>query len=261
MSVSKPTFLIVPGAWHPSSAYQILADQLNAANCTAVIATHPSLNSKEPSSVTCAQDAQAVRSVLLSLLDKNEDVVVVAHSYGCVTGSGAAYGLSKASRAKAGKRSGVIGIVCIAGFLLHGGANMSSMKPPAYVLLDQPEPGFCETSNPADIFYHDLDEQSAASMVRSLQPQAMGPFASDSPPTAWEEPEFEGKLAYVRATQDRAVPLFVQDMMMEKSQVKWLVKDIETSHSPFLSRPKELTNLLLECVDHFLVSDGPQSTT
>jgi hypothetical protein len=84
-------------------------------------------------------------------------------------------------------------------------------------------------------------------------------FASASPPTAWQEPEYKGKLAYVRTMQDRAVPLFVQDMMMERSHVKWLVKDIETSHSPFLSRPKELTGLLLDCVNHFLASDASHS--
>jgi predicted alpha/beta hydrolase family esterase len=138
MSSSKPTFLIVPGAWHPSSAYQLLADQLNTSNFTAVIATHPSLNSKEPLSATSAQDTQVVRAILLSLLDKTEDVVLVAHSYGGVSGSGAAHGLSKISRVNAGKRNGVIGIVYIAGFLIPSGANMSSlMGTPAYMLPNQ----------------------------------------------------------------------------------------------------------------------------
>lgn len=115
--------------------------------------------------------------------------------------------------------------------------------------------------NPSDVFYHDLNSNTALTMIQSLEPQALHSFDTPAPPAAWQEPEFDGRLAYVRTTKDKAVPAFVQDTMMEKSQAKWLVKDIEASHSPFLSRPKELTGLVLECVNDFLSTSASRSAT
>jgi len=263
MSISRPIFIIVPGAWHAPSSYEILANHLKATNATVLIAAHPSLNSAQPLTVTCTQDADTVRKLFLPLIeDEEKDVVLVAHSYGGVSGSGAAYGLSKFSRAKAGKRGGVIGIVFIAAFVIPEGASMKGMLGnPPYLLPDQPIPGLCETANPVDIFYHDVDSHTSSVLAQSLQPQALGAFETPAPPMAWQEPEFEGKLAYLRCTQDRAVPAFVQDMMMEKSQVMWLVKDIETSHSPFLSRPKELAELVMDCTNIFLSRNSGSATS
>ena len=153
MSVSKPTIIIVPGAWHAPSSYDKLAEELKAANFTALIASHPSLNSKDPKSVSCTQDTAAVRSILLPLLDKGEDVVLVAHSYGGVSASGAAHGLSKVSRAKAGKESGVLGIVYIAGFLIPTGLNMDGMiGPPPYLIPNQVSDAFSFSHFPSLIF-------------------------------------------------------------------------------------------------------------
>lgn len=92
MSVSKLIFIIVPGAWHPSSSYEILGNHLKAANLIVLIAHHPNLNSAQPLSVTCTQDAEAVRNVFLPLSEEGKDVVLVAHLYGGITRSGAAYG-------------------------------------------------------------------------------------------------------------------------------------------------------------------------
>ena len=111
MATSKPTFVIVPGAWHQSSCYETLANHLEAFNFSVLIATHPSLNSAESLTATSAQDTEAVRNVLLPLIeDQAKNVMLVTHSYGGVSGSGAAHGLSTVSRAKAGKKGGVVGI-------------------------------------------------------------------------------------------------------------------------------------------------------
>lgn len=81
--------------------------------------------------------------------------------------------------------------------------------------------------------------------MQSLQSQAMVILATPAPPAPWKEPEYRGTLVYVRCLQDKAVPAYVQDMMIEKSQAKWLVKNIEASHNPHLSRPKELATLVI----------------
>lgn len=79
----------------------------------------------------------------------------------------------------------------------------------------------------------------------------MHAFDSHAPPTALEEPEFAGKLAFIRCMQDQALPPFLQNMFMEKSGVEWKVKDMETSHSPFASKPEELSKILGDFAQQF----------
>ena len=63
-------------------------------------------------------------------------------------------------------------------------------------------------------------------------------------PPAWAESGFAGKIAFLRRTQDQALPLFPQDMFTEKSGVKWRIEDIDASHSPWASRPEETIRVL-----------------
>ncbi|TVY50477.1 hypothetical protein LCER1_G006877 [Lachnellula cervina] len=156
MAEFKPTFLIVPGAWHPSSCYKTLAAHLKAAQFPVLIATHPSLNSAEPSTATTTQDAQAVREILLPLIDdQGKNIVLLTHSYGGVSGSAAAYGLSTASRAKAGKKGGILGIACIAAWRVPEGERLVDMlggSDPPWLLRDQPSPGLGQIASPIDVF-------------------------------------------------------------------------------------------------------------
>ena len=74
---------------------------------------------------------------------------------------------------------------------------------------------------------------------------------SKAPPAAWAQPEFAGRIAFLRCMQDQALPPFLQDMFMEKSGVAWKVKDIEASHSPFASKPAEMVEILGEWAQEF----------
>ena len=48
----------------------------------------------------------------------------------------------------------------------------------------------------------------------------MKAFSSPAPPQAWAEAAFEGRLAFLRCTEDRALPIAKQDMFIEKSGVE-----------------------------------------
>jgi len=139
MSSLKPAIVIVPGAWHPASCYDGLANQLKAADFTVLTATLPSLNPPNPLTATCTEDAKAVRKVILSLLDVGKDVVLVNHSYGGVPGNCAARGLSKATYGKPGV-GGVIGIIHMASFVVPGGTSLVDFgggTHPPYILVNQ----------------------------------------------------------------------------------------------------------------------------
>ena len=68
---------------------------------------------------------------------------------------------------------------------------------------------------------------------------------------AWADPDFSGKIAFIRCTKDQALPAFLQDKFMEKSQVEWQVRDIEASHSPYASKAEELAVVLGELARGF----------
>ena len=57
---------------------------------------------------------------------------------------------------------------------------------------------------------------------------------------------FDGRRAYVHCTQDQAIPAVVQTMMVEGSGVEWVVRTMESSHSPFLSDPELLVRFVRE---------------
>ncbi|KAE9393790.1 alpha/beta-hydrolase [Gymnopus androsaceus JB14] len=249
-------FLIVPGAWHPAQAYSPLANALQKHGFKATIASYPSLNAPIPMNASCAQDGAAVRALLLSLLEEDSKeepkIVVVNHSYGGMVGCAAAYGEHLKGRKAAGKNGGVIGIINMAGFPGKEGASMmqGTGGSAEYVRNNQPAPGLCEVENPAEVFFHDVDADLANDTIKLLRPHSMNAFETPPGPSATTEPELKGRLAFLKTTQDKALPPAAQDMFMELVEsmdgVKWLRKEIEASHSPFLSKPEETARILEE---------------
>ncbi len=125
ISSSKPTLVIVPGGWHPPSAYRRFATHLEDAGYPTLTAPYPSCNSTTPKTATCGEDARSLRQQLLPLIDsEGKDVVLLSHSYGGIPAAGAAYGLSKNARSKASKKGGILGLVYMSAFAVPEGASL-----------------------------------------------------------------------------------------------------------------------------------------
>lgn len=105
--------------------------------------------------------------------------------------------------------------------------------------------------NQRELFYNDVEPELAARYVDALLPHAYIAFRSPCPSPAWEEEDFKGKFAYIRCTEDPAVPLSMQESIMKGTGVDWIVRDIAGGHSPFVSRPEELAGMLLELSNRF----------
>ena len=127
MSATKPTILVLPGAWVNPSTYDAFISRLQHLSFPTVYASYPSFDPSEPATADAANDTVAViEGCLLPLIaDEGKDVVIVMHSYGGVPGSAAARGLSKAQRSREGKKGGVVGLIHISGFVLPGGASVA----------------------------------------------------------------------------------------------------------------------------------------
>ena len=91
-------------------------------------------------------------------------------------------------------------------------------------------------------FYHDCDEQAARWAFDRLGPEKFG-AVNDTPvsvPTFWAA---DLPRSFIRCTEDRSMPRWLADTVSERLGVEPLT--IESSHSPFLSRPADLAELLV----------------
>jgi len=91
-------------------------------------------------------------------------------------------------------------------------------------------------------FYHDCDEATARWAFERLGPERFG----DTTVTPVSVPNFwaaDLPRSFIRCLQDRSMPRWLADTVTRRLGVDQLT--IDTSHSPFLSRPRELAELLV----------------
>jgi pimeloyl-ACP methyl ester carboxylesterase len=93
-----------------------------------------------------------------------------------------------------------------------------------------------------EFFYHDCDEQTARSAFDRLTPEHVVDTATTpvSVPRFWEA---EPPRSFILCLQDRAQPRWQAEVTARRLGVEPLT--IDASHSPFLSRPAELAELLV----------------
>ena len=127
MESTKPTILLVPGAWFNPLTYSTFLSLLQNSSYPVTSCTYPSLNPSDPATANAAADTEHVlkKSLLPLIEEEGKDVVIIAHSYGGVPGSAAARGLSKAERSREGRKGGVVGLIHISSFVLPGGASVA----------------------------------------------------------------------------------------------------------------------------------------
>ena len=125
MTSDNPSFVLVPGGWHPTSVYFTFLTHIHKAGFPAVVVNLPSLEASDPSAADCTRDTAAIRKQIVPLLEiDGQDVVILCHSYGGIPGGGAVRGLSKTSRYKEGKKGGVIGLMYMSAFVVPEGQSL-----------------------------------------------------------------------------------------------------------------------------------------
>lgn len=86
---SKPTFVLVPGAWHRPGYFAQIRSYLSDHGYPSVAVTTPSVGS-DPPATSMDVDIDAVEAAVRKVLDAGDDVVLAMHSYGGGPGSEAA---------------------------------------------------------------------------------------------------------------------------------------------------------------------------
>lgn len=118
MSTSKPTFVLVAGAFCPGFYFHKVVDRLASEGYDAFAVDLPTVGKKEGPPATAYDDSNLVRSKVEALLDEGKNVILVANSYGGFVVTEAAKGLGKTDRDTAGKTGGALIHLIILGSVL-----------------------------------------------------------------------------------------------------------------------------------------------
>ena len=253
-------FALVHGAFHGAWCWERLIPELRALGHDAIAMDLPGHGARRAEASTLTGYREAVLQVL------RPGDVLVGHSMGCVVATLAADAFPD-----------LRGITYIAGPLPvdgrplteemgggrgeNGAATVSRVEDGADQYLRISEDGQFFSlgfEGAVDGFLHDCDEGVAAWAFDHLTPQHIGVLVSEPvrttgiglarvPPT------------YIRCTQDRVFPRELSDRQIAKLGVTPF--EIDSSHSPFLSRPAELARLLIRCVDTSTSTRGELSGT
>lgn len=214
--------LLVPGSWHGAWVYDEVGEHLSRAG---VAVTAIDLPSNDGAS-GLADDAAAIRAALDAI---GRPTVVMGHSYGGIAISEGAAGSPHAT-----------GLVYLCAFMLGAGQSLLDAmqhRLPDWIALDEAA-GSHLAQNTEEALYGDCPPDVAAAAAARLTPQSVAAIATPQTVAAWEELPS----TYVVSELDRAVPPPVQESMSTHAGT---VVHLAASHSPFLSRPREVADVML----------------
>lgn len=220
------TVVLVHGAWHGSWCWASTLAGLDDRGVPAVAVDLPG-----PDLHT---DADHVRSVLDGV--GPDGAVLAGHSYG------------GAVITDAGAHSAVRHLVYLCAFVLDEGETTADRatawpeEPALAGAMRIADDGTCtvDPAMAAEVFYADCDPLDAQRSTSLLRPQSLATFAGAPRSIGWRTVPS----TYLVCGEDRAVPPGLQRDMAARLPGAAVVEWPGASHSPFLSRPGDVADLL-----------------
>ncbi|SHI55530.1 alpha/beta fold hydrolase [Wenxinia saemankumensis] len=226
-------FLLVHGSCHGAWCWERLISVLEARGHAARAIDLPSHGAEPtpPAEVTLDLYARAVAAAV------EPGTILVGHSMGGYPITAAAELVPKR----------IARLVYLCAYVPRDGHSLADMRraAPSQPLLDaiRVDAGrIAFTVDPdlaIDRFYHDVPEAVARAAVERLCPQAILP--QETALDLRRSPALPR--SYIRCRQDRTIPPAFQDEMTE-GWPQGTVFDMESAHSPFLSDPGTLADIL-----------------
>lgn len=215
------------GAWHGSWCWAEVERILQGRGVGTVTVDNPSVHAAP---ATLHDDAD---NVLRAIDAVGGPVVLVGHSYG------------GAIVTDAGAHPAVAHVVYVAAFVLDDGESVitnaltggeagNELEP---ALRFEDDVAYVDPVLAGRVFYNDCSDAAASVAVRRLGPQSMVAFAGIPRAVAWRSKPS----TYVLCSEDRAVAPALQRSAAARTGA---VVELAAGHSPFLSRPDDLADLL-----------------
>jgi pimeloyl-ACP methyl ester carboxylesterase len=234
-AATKPTIVLVHGAWADGSSWSRVAQRLQHSGYTVDVAANP-LRS-------VGGDAAYLKAVLASI---SGPIVLVGHSYGGAVVTNAAVG-----------NANVEALVYVDAFIPDQGENvigLASARPgsdlggdPTKVFNFVPYPGapagdldlYVKPKLFASAFANDLPKAEGKLLAASQRPLTLSAGLEPSGPPAWKTIR---SFAFV-GTADRVIPKAEQAFMARRANAK--ITRVKAGHLSMLSRPGKVTRVIL----------------
>ncbi|EPE29621.1 alpha/beta-Hydrolase [Glarea lozoyensis ATCC 20868] len=248
---TKPTIILVPGAWHSETVYDQVVSLLSEQGYKSIAVALKSTSGD--SSTTPKDDIDGVRDAILGETNQGRDVVVTVHSFGGIVGASAIKGLTAKQDNSSGR---VVGLIMLAsGFAQTGKTFMSGLdnKPPPFWVADTTTGFATLVVDPLPLFYHDLSAEEGAFWVKKLLKQSLKPMfeGGEYVYAGWKDVP----VVAVISTDDRSFPVDAQKFFAQSAKDAGgdvTIKELFSSHSLMLSKPKEVVEIMTEAVSMFL---------
>lgn len=227
-------FLLIHGSCHGAWCWRDVIPALEARGHSARAIDLPShgTDNTDPSTVTLDDYARAIAAQV------NEGTVLVGHSAG-------GYSITAAAELVPDM---VSSLIYLCAYVPADGKTLADLRRSAdrQLLIDaviKGTDGATFTIDPAkarDKFFADVDVETADWAIGNLCPQPIAP--QETVISLQQSPRVPKR--YIRCSQDGAVPYELQ-VEMSRDLPTHHVATMETSHSPFLSAPEALADILI----------------
>ena len=209
------SILLVHGAWHGAWCWNLVEKELKNKGVDVRSLDLPFTGVKDD-----------IASVSNALKDIDNEVILLGHSYGGIV-------ISSAAEAK----ENVDQLIYLSAILLEPGESMQLDGSKIQIDVDENLISEVKKSSAIPAFYGDVDPKLAKASMELLRPF---PIVSGSQGIgeAWREKYS----TYIVCQEDKAIPPELQYVMAKKADriIEW-----QCGHSPFLSKPKLVIELLL----------------
>ncbi len=242
-TTTAATVVLVHGAWHGGWCFAKTVAALEAKGVSAIAPDLPGHGADSGPLGGLAEDAQRIREVIAATPGP---VVLLGHSYGGLVISEAASDPVTAARVR--RLVYLCAIVTAPGetfFSVPADHSRSLLGP--LIRAGADGVSTIDTSDVAAaraVFFGDCSDDDAASAVANLSPQPLGNMSS----AISGDPLATLPATYIRCTEDRTIPIEVQDALIASASGSARSLDtitLSASHSPFLSMPEALADHLV----------------
>ncbi|MFG2452829.1 alpha/beta fold hydrolase [Streptomyces sp. NPDC048512] len=233
----QPTILLVHGAWHGAWCWDKLVPELAIRGWNVETVDLPSASANPDNSAGMYDDARTIRERLGNI---EGPVTVLAHSYGGVPVTEAAAGASNVAH-----------LIYLSAFQLDRGESLTNQS--GGQLPDGRTGTLPIPEDTVKNFYGDVATPDADSALERLVPQTIKSFSEPLTAAAWNTITS----TYIACEHDGILPLAFQEAMSQRADHTYR---LASSHSPFLSMPVELAQLITKAAAR--AADGhTQKTT
>jgi pimeloyl-ACP methyl ester carboxylesterase len=235
------TFILVHGAWQASFVWDNVKEQLEKQGHR-VIAVELPAHGKDISPIAEATLDNYVAKVKSAMNQQEGKIILVGHSLGGAVITQAAAELPDKTEK----------VVYIAGFVPLSGESVNSLSAldkqseiSLDILIASQDFSTVTFANPEinipKIFCHDATLQQKTLLIQNLKAEPTAPMGT---PLQYNTEVFEKTdKYYIYTKQDRAISYGFQQKMAQKAGInKTFI--IDASHSPFVSKPKEVAAIL-----------------